>query len=258
METLKVIKIGGQIIDDDIALQSFLKDFSEIPGPKILIHGGGLEASRLSKKMGIKVNKIEGRRVTDAETLDVIVMTYAGLINKRIVALLQNLNCNAIGFTGADGNTVISKKRSTTPVDFGFVGDIIQLNTSVLESLLKQNIQPVFCAITHDKNGQLLNTNADTLASELAIAFSKIINTELYICFEKNGVLTDVNDDNSVVKILNKTNYQELLKEGKIADGMLPKLENCFRALNHGVSLVCVGKPEMIGQNSSVYTKIQE
>lgn len=256
MQTLKIIKIGGQIIEDKKALKSFLKDFSELNEPKILIHGGGLEASKFSERLGIKVDKIDGRRVTDAETLEVILMTYAGLINKNIVAQLQGFNCNALGLTGADANAIVSKKRATTPIDFGFVGDVIQVNTKVLEALIHEKMTPVFCAITHDTKGQLLNTNADTLASELAIAFSEIYKTELYFCFEKNGVLTDVTDENSVVKELNYGSYQHLLKEGKVADGMIPKLDNCFRAIDHKVSKVCIGTPKLIENSLVSHTKI--
>lgn len=256
MQTLKIFKIGGQVIDDDKALKGFLKDFSGIKGPKLLIHGGGHEATKFSKRMGIKVNKIDGRRVTDADTLEVILMTYAGLINTKIVAQLQSFSCNALGFTGADANTVISKKRKTTPIDFGFVGDIVQVNTELLEVLIKEKLTPVFCAITHDTQGQLLNTNADTLASELAIAFSETYKTEMYICFEKNGVLTDVTDDDTLVDELDFDSYQTLLKEGKVVEGMIPKLDNCFRAIHQKVSKVSIGKPEMIKHSLLSHTKI--
>lgn len=256
METLKIVKIGGQIIDDENALKVFLKDFADLKEPKLLIHGGGLGASKFSERLGLKVNKIDGRRVTNAETLEVILMTYAGLINKTIVAHLQRFNCNALGFTGADANTVISKKRAASPIDFGFVGDIVQVNTNVLEALFNEKVTPVFCAITHDNKGQLLNTNADTLAAELAIAFSETYTTELYYCFEKSGVLTDLNDENSIIEELNHASYQVLLKEQKVADGMIPKLDNCFRAVSHKVSRVSIGQPEMITNSSLPHTKI--
>ncbi len=256
METLKVIKIGGQVIDNTSALNDFLEDFVELKGPKILVHGGGVEATKFAEQLGIEVTKIDGRRVTDADTLKVILMTYAGFINKNIVALLQALHCNALGFTGADANTIISKKRSVIPIDFGFVGDIVQVNTKTLRTLMSQEITPVFCAITHDENGQLLNTNADTLASELAIAFSEHYSTELYFCFEKSGVLRDVTDEDSVIKELNPQTYENLLKSGKVADGMIPKLDNCFRAINHKVSQVSIGQPEMIRDTSVRHTKI--
>jgi acetylglutamate kinase len=256
METLKIFKIGGQVIDDPAALSSFLTDFSKQKGPKLLIHGGGLEASKRSKQLGVEVRKIDGRRVTSAEALDVIVMTYAGLINKNIVAQLQANDCNALGFSGADANSVISVRRPPQPIDFGFVGDIVKLNTHILEVLLREGVAPVFCAVTHDAQGQLLNTNADTLASELAIAFAGHFKTELYICFEKNGVLTDIENDDSVLEHLSKSQYQVLLKQGKIVDGMIPKLDNCFRAIDHNVSKVCIGKPEMLSQPTLKHTKI--
>ena len=172
METVKIIKIGGNIIDDIGALTIFLQQFSTIVGPKILVHGGGKLATKLANQMNVEVQMVDGRRITNPETLDLITMVYAGKINKNIVAVLQQYSCNAIGFSGADGNTIISEKRPVKKIDYGFVGDVVKVNTSVLESLLNQEITPVFCAITHDNNGQLLNTNADTIASELAIGFA--------------------------------------------------------------------------------------
>ena len=188
METLKIIKIGGNIIDDSQALQSFLRQFTLLKGPKLLVHGGGKLATQMADKMNIPVRMNEGRRITDASTLDIITMVYAGKINKNIVAQLQANNCNAIGFSGADGNSIVSVKRPVETIDYGFVGDVKQVNTNTLEVLLNNHITPVFCAITHDENGQLLNTNADTIASELAIGFAKQFKTELYYCFEKSGV----------------------------------------------------------------------
>ncbi len=173
MKTVKIIKIGGNIIDNEDDLQAFLEGFSKIEGLKILVHGGGKLATELANKMNVKVNMINGRRVTDKPTLDIITMVYAGSINKNIIAKLQALTCNAIGFTGADGNSIIAKKRSVKTTDFGFVGDVLKVNINSLEILLKNTITPVFCAITHNKKGQLLNTNADTIAAELAIEFAK-------------------------------------------------------------------------------------
>mgnify|MGYP000290343095 CR=1 FL=1 len=257
METLKVIKIGGNIIDDAIALENFLMEFSKIEGPKILVHGGGKLATKLAEQMQVEVQMVEGRRITNAETLDIITMVYAGKINKNIVAALQKNNCNSIGFTGADGNTIVSVKRPVKEIDYGFVGDVVNVNTSVLELLLNANITPVFCAITHDKNGQLLNTNADTIASELAIAFAKKYQTQLYYCFEKNGVLLDVHNDDSVVENINQEKYQELLEKNIIVDGMLPKLNNCFYAIDQKVHKVCIGKSEMLYNQKSKFTTIQ-
>lgn len=257
MKTLKVIKIGGNIIDDAALLNDFLQQFSIIKGPKILVHGGGKLATKLAKQMHVEVKMINGRRITNAETLDIITMVYAGKINKKIVAILQQNSCNSMGFTGADGNAIVSVKRPVKEIDYGFVGDIVNVNTSVLELLLNVDVTPVFCAITHDENGQLLNTNADTIASELAIAFTKKYQTELYYCFEKNGVLLDVNNDDSVVENMNQKKYQELLNEGVIADGMLPKLNNCFHAIEQKVHKVCIGKAEMLYRKKSKFTNIK-
>jgi acetylglutamate kinase len=256
MKTLKVIKIGGNIIDDNEALLGFLKDFSNLKGPKLLVHGGGKLATDLAQKMGVEVKMIDGRRITDDHTLDIIVMMYAGKINKNIVANLQANQCNAIGFSGADGNSIISTKRPTIPVDFGFAGDVTQVNTEVLELLINQNITPVFCAITHDKNGQLLNTNADTIASELAIALAKTYQTELYYCFEKSGVLRDINDELSIIESITPDNVQELIQNKIISDGMLPKIQNSINAVNHKVNKVCIGKSEMIFNPFTHFTSI--
>ncbi|WP_299520105.1 acetylglutamate kinase [Winogradskyella sp.] len=258
MKTLKIIKIGGNIIDDSKALSDFLKQFAKLEGLKVLVHGGGKSASKLADQMHVPVKMYKGRRITDSDTLDIITMVYAGKINTTIVAQLQANHCNSIGFSGADGNTIISEKRPVTPIDFGFVGDIKTVDTSVLELLLTNNITPVFCAITHDVKGQLLNTNADTIASELAIGFAKTFKTELYYCFEKNGVLENVADDNSVIQQINTETYQTLIDQGVIADGMLPKLTNCFNAINHNVCKVCIGKPDMLFQSKSIHTTIQK
>ncbi len=258
MKTLKIIKIGGNIIDDAVELHQFLKLFSKITSPKILVHGGGKSATTLAHTMNVEVKRIDGRRITDKVTLDIITMVYAGKINKNIVAKLQALDCNAIGFSGADGNTIVSHKRAVKEIDFGFVGDVDSVNTNTLQLLLENNITPVFCAITHDKKGQLLNTNADTIASELAIGFAKKFKTALYYCFEKNGVLENVDDANSVIEKINSETYQSLIEKKVIIEGMLPKLNNCFHAINHYVEKVCIGKPEMLFKTNSTYTTIQK
>jgi len=256
LKTLKIVKIGGNVIDNPRELSSFLTVFSSIKGPKILVHGGGKSASALAHQMGLEVKMIDGRRITDAETLDLITMVYAGKINKSIVAQLQSIGCNSIGFTGADGNTISSKKRPVSTVDYGFVGDVKNVETSTLKLLFDQEICPVFCAITHDKNGQLLNTNADTIASELAIAFSSQFEVELYYCFEKKGVLKDVNDDTSVIETITKSAYKKLVDAQLIFSGMLPKLNNCFYALDHKVSKVCIGSPEMLLNSEAIFTTL--
>ena len=256
LKTLKIVKIGGNVIDNPKELSLFLTKFSTLKGPKLLVHGGGKSASVLAYQMGLEVKMIDGRRITDAETLDLITMVYAGKINKSIVAQLQAVGCNSIGFTGADGNTISSKKRPVLAVDYGFVGDVKNVETSTLKLLLEQGICPVFCAITHDKNGQLLNTNADTIASELAIAFSSQYQVELYYCFEKKGVLKDVNNDESVIETITKSSYKKLVDAQSIFSGMLPKLNNCFYALDHKVSKVCIGSPEMFLNPEAIFTTL--
>jgi len=258
METLKIIKIGGNIIDDNKALMNFLVEFSKLKGPKVLVHGGGKLASKLANQMGVEVKMANGRRITDSDTLDIATMVYAGKINKNIVAQLQANNCNSVGFSGADGNSIVSVKRPVKNIDFGFVGDVVKVNTEVLNLLVNNNITPVFCALTHDTKGQLFNTNADTIASELAIGFAKDFEVELYYCFEKKGVLLDVENDESVVENINTKTYQAFIEQGIITDGMLPKLNNCFNAIQNKVSKVCIGKPEMVFKSNSKFTTIQE
>lgn len=258
MKTLKIIKIGGNIIDHDKALDAFLVGFAKLKGPKLLVHGGGKLATKLANQMGIEVKITNGRRITDPDTLDIITMVYAGKINKNIVAKLQALNCDSVGFSGADGNSLVSVKRPIKDVDFGLVGDVEKVNTKTLKVLLNNDLTPVFCAITHDEKGQLLNTNADTIACELAIGFANEFKTKLYYCFEKNGVLRDICDDNSVIENINTKEYEGLIDDGVIADGMLPKLNNCFRAIENNVSKVCIGKPEMLFDSNSIFTTIQK
>lgn len=256
MQTLKVIKIGGNIIDDEKALQTFLQQFAKLKGPKLLVHGGGKLATQLSNSMNVEVKMVEGRRITDGQTLDIITMVYGGKINKSIVAQLQAHGCNAVGFTGADGNSIVSVKRPVKIIDYGFVGDVVKVNTEVPSLLLKNDVTPVFCAITHDEEGQLLNTNADTITSELAIAFSKEFDVELYYCFEKSGVLKDVNDESSMIQNIDSKSYETLLEKNIIADGMLPKMKNCFHALNGNVSKVCIGKTNMLFETHALYTTL--
>ncbi len=256
MKTLKIVKIGGNIINDTNHLNTFLEKFSRLEGPKILIHGGGKLATEVARTMNIPVQMIDGRRITDARTLDIITMVYGGKINKSIVAILQKYSCNAIGFTGADGNTIQAKKRVVSRIDYGFVGDITHVNTGVLSTLIQNNITPVFSAITHDGSGQLLNTNADTIASEIAISMSQKITTELYYCFEKLGVLTDIKDENSVIEKLPLKDYHALKAQNLISDGMLPKLDNCYHALYSNVSKVSIGNTEMLFNSEVKHTTL--
>ena len=257
MKTIKIVKIGGNIINDETALHSFLADFAQLKGPKVLIHGGGKLASELAKELNISVTMIDGRRVTDTQTLDLITMVYAGKINKQIVAQLQAYNANAIGFTGADGNTIISTKRPAEPIDYGFAGDVVTVNPQILTVLINNEVTPVFCAITHDANGQLLNTNADTIAAELAIGLSADFNTELYYCFEKPGVLNDVSDDTSVIEQITLETYTQLKTDGVIFEGMLPKLDNCFHAIKNNVQKVHIGNTTMVFNSKNKHTSLQ-
>ena len=241
MDPLYIIKVGGNIIDDDQKLKSFLSEFSHIQGKKILVHGGGKLATKLAQDLSIPQQMVDGRRITDAETLKIVTMVYAGLINKQIVAQLNSSGCTSMGICGADANTIIAHKRKHPSIDFGFVGDIDEINTSILVTLLNENINIVIAPITQDGNGQLLNTNADTIAQEIAKAMSKNMDTTLVYSFEKKGVMRDVEDENSVIDKIDKAAFQKLKEENTIVAGMIPKLDHAFAALAAGVSRVIIG-----------------
>ena len=255
MDKLQIVKIGGNVIEDRKALLEFLSDFSNLKGPKILVHGGGKEATQMAKKLGVEVQLIEGRRITDAQNLEIITMLYAGKLNKNIVAQLQALGCNSLGLTGADGNSILADKRPSDPIDFGFVGDLTEVNQSLFKLLLREGISPVCCALSHDGKGQLLNTNADTIAATLAAALSSNYEVCLSFCFEKDGVLSDLNDELSIIKTINEEDYINLKSKGVLHTGMLPKLQNCFMALKNGVKQVRIGSPKMITETVN-YTQI--
>ncbi|MDX6189588.1 acetylglutamate kinase [Flavobacterium sp. Fl-318] len=256
MKKVTVIKIGGNIIDNPTELEQFLTDFSKIEGYKVVVHGGGKSATKMAQSIGLVPQMIEGRRITDAPMLDVAVMIYAGQINKYIVAQLQAKDNNAIGFSGADGNLIQSEKRNHPTIDYGFVGDVKQVNTILLATLLQSGIVPVFCAITHDKKGQLLNTNADTIASELAIALAEVFDVTLTYCFEKQGVLLDSEDDTSVITEINEALYAKLKAEEVIHSGMIPKLDNCFNSLSRGVQKIKIGHHRMLQSPDVLHTTI--
>ena len=245
---LYVIKVGGNVIDNDEALSSFLQSFASIQGQKILVHGGGKLATELAERLNIPQQMVDGRRITDAETLKVVTMVYAGYINKTIVAKLQSYNCNAIGLSGADGNIVLTHKRVHPNIDYGFVGDIDIVNTSLLEACLDINYSIVIAPITADHDGQLLNTNADTIVQEIAKALTKLYDVNLIYCFEKKGVLMDANDESTVISSIDSEHYQQLKSEQKIFAGMIPKLDNAFEALNNRVKKVIIGKAEDLEQ----------
>ena len=254
---INIVKIGGNVIENDQELDAFLDVFAQIPEPKILVHGGGKLATQMATDLKIPVKMTQGRRITDAETLGVITMVYGGKVNKNMVAQLQAKNCNAIGLSGADGNTILSIKRPVKEVDFGFVGDVVAVNADVILSLLSAGLTPVFCAITHDKNGQLLNTNADTIACEIARALTETYKVTLNYCFEKAGVLKDVSDEKSVIKKIDSKKYAALVENGTVSEGMLPKLHNCFYALQGGVERVKLGKPTMLNPNATEFTSLK-
>jgi acetylglutamate kinase len=246
MTKLYIIKIGGNIIDDEKKLSSFLEEFASMDERRILIHGGGKLATRLAEQLNIPQQVVEGRRVTDAETLKIVTMVYAGYINKNIVAKLQSRHCNALGLCGADGDSILAHKRKHPVMDYGFVGEVDSVNTGLISNLLLRNITPVFAPITHDQQGQLLNTNADTIAQELAKALSAEFEVTLIYSFEKSGVLLDANDESTVIPSINPVSYKELKSGEKIFAGMIPKLDNAFAALKSGVSKVIIGRAEKL------------
>lgn len=254
---LKIVKTGGKLIEDKPRFQEFLMDFSALDGPKILVHGGGNFATEIATKLGYETKMLDGRRITDANSMQVITMVYGGFISKNIVANLQKLGSNAIGLCGADGRSIVSRKREVKEIDYGYVGDIEAINVDFIGSLLKQDIIPVFSAISYSEEGEILNTNADSVAAEISKAMSRDYETELYYCFEKKGVLANAEDDESVIQFLDREKYQQLLEEKVISDGMLPKLHNCFQALENGVSRIFLGNSASLQQNS-VHTKIVE
>lgn len=250
-QIITIYKIGGGIIDDAAALSSFLVSLAQTAGLKILVHGGGKGASTMMRELGLTPQLINGRRVTDAATLDIVTMFYAGKTNKQVVAELQKLGLNALGLSGADGNVIQGIKRPIKDIDYGFVGDLVptSVNASLLQQLLTAGLTPVLCPIIHDGQGQLLNTNADTIASAIAVALAAAYTVRLHYCFEKNGVLSDVEDEQSVIAEINSVKYAELKQQGVIADGMLPKLENAFAALTQGVNQVIIGHARNIGNS---------
>lgn len=236
MKSIKVIKIGGKVIDDEHKLGVFLREFVQVKEPKILVHGGGSIASKIGEQMGLQTKLIDGRRVTDSKTLEMITMVYGGLINKRIVAKMQSLGINALGLSGADLNIISANKRPSEPIDYGWVGDISNVNTTQLSQLLKQGITPVLAPLTHNNQGNILNTNADTIASEVASALSYEYKTELLLCFEQRGVMYR----EKLISKMNLMLYRHLKDTGIINNGMIPKIDVGFHALRKGVDRVCI------------------
>ena len=248
MRTLSVIKIGGNVVDSPEALDAFLDDFVAIPNDKILVHGGGVMASQTLRKLGIEPKMVDGRRITDEQTLKVAVAVYAGWLNKTIVAKLQARRCNALGLSGADGDVIEADIRPKEPIDFGFVGDVRSVDIKFLDMLLEQGITPVICAVTHDRKGTLLNTNADTIASCVARAMAAIRQVSLTFCFEKNGVLSDPEDENSVISHIDRAGFAEMKASGVVSAGMIPKLDNAFAAIDAGVQRVIIKNSANLGK----------
>lgn len=255
-EQVGIIKIGGAFLEDEKLLETFYSAFTAMEGLKILVHGGGHRASKLSKDLGIAPQMVNGRRITDAKSLEIVTMVYAGWANKTLVAGLQGRGCNALGLSGADANLIRALRRPVSDIDYGLVGDVERVDTHGLSTLLNAGFTPVFCALTHDGNGQLLNTNADSIAADLAMALSPLYDVKLVYCFEKQGVLRDVSDPESVIPRINPDNFKILQKEGVISEGMIPKLFNSFRALQAGVDQVYIGPVSLLHRQAPKYTKI--
>ncbi len=256
-DKLKVVKIGGKLIDDNARLKRILAAFARLEGNKILVHGGGSLASRISHSLGIKPRMIDGRRITSARDMEVVTMVYAGLVNKQIVAGLQKEGNNAIGLSGADGNSLVAHKRPVKEVDYGYVGDIEKVNAKMVKTLIELGLTPVFSAITHDAKGQLLNTNSDTVAAEIAMAMSEYLETELLYCFEKPGVLKDPEDERSVLPLLDYFLFEKGKKDGFIRQGMLPKLHTGFQALKKNVSAVKIGNETLLDEKTTLFTQLK-
>lgn len=246
-KALTIVKVGGKIIEDKSMLIQLIDKFSQVTTPKILIHGGGRSATQIAEKLGIETTMVNGRRVTNEEMLDVVTMVYGGLINKQLVALLQCKKVNALGLTGADANLILSHKRLVKDIDYGFVGDVDQVNAPFISHLLLDGVVPVVAPLTHDGLGNLLNTNADTIASTCAVAMASLKEVTLCFCFEFDGVLSDPNDESSVISKINLASFQELKEQGVISGGMLPKMENAFNALRSGVKEVVITSIKYIG-----------
>ena len=255
-QQLTIIKVGGKIVEEEETLQQLLKDFTAIPGAKVLIHGGGRSATKIAAQLGIESQMVNGRRITDAEMLKVVTMVYGGLVNKTIVSRLQAEGINALGLTGTDMDIIRSHKRPVKDVDYGFVGDVDAVNGALLSDLIQKGIVPVIAPLTHDGKSNILNTNADTIAGETAKALAKYFDVTLFYCFEKKGVLQDADDDNSVIPYINEEAFKQYVEEGVIVGGMIPKLENAFNAIHAGVNKVVITLASAIdGKSGTIIAK---
>lgn len=257
MDKLTLIKVGGKIVEEDDTLNALLAEFSQIKGHKILVHGGGRSATKLAEKLGIESKMVDGRRITDKETLQVVTMVYGGLVNKNIVTRLQSSGINALGLTGSDLNIMLSEKRPVKDIDYGFVGDVKKVNASTLSKLIQDDIVPVLAPLTHDGKGNLLNTNADTIAGEAAKALAPYFDVTLIYCFEKKGVLMDENDDESVIPEITPGLFKQCVDKKIIQGGMIPKLENAFQAIRSGVKEVIITQASEINGGKGTKIKIE-
>ncbi len=251
-ESLNIIKVGGAVVEDEKSLSGLLMSFSSLHGKKILVHGGGKIATEMAGKLGVETQMIDGRRITSAEMLKVVTMVYGGLVNKTIVARLQALGVNALGMTGADMNIIMSVKRPVELINFGYVGDVKYVNTRALVSLLEAGAVPVLAPLTHDKEGSMLNTNADTIASSVARALAEKYSVTLTFCSSIPGVLKDLADPTSVIKTVAKKDFEPMVTDGIISEGMIPKLQNAFDAINDGVSKVVITSPSDLSGGTTI------
>ncbi|MDR2809018.1 MAG: acetylglutamate kinase [Tannerellaceae bacterium] len=253
MEKLTFVKVGGKIVEEEVTLRILLHDFAAIPGYKVLVHGGGRSATRLANRLGVESKMVDGRRITDEETLRIITMVYGGWVNKQIVAGLQASGVNALGLTGADMNLIRSDKRPVGEIDYGWVGDVKEVNAGLLVSFIRRDMVPVLAPVTHDKQGHLLNTNADTIAGKVAGALAGYFDVTLIYCFEKKGVLLDANNDNSVIARLDRSTFGQYVTQGIIQEGMIPKLDNAFEALEAGVKQVIITQASDIRRKTGTH-----
>lgn len=255
MEKLTLVKVGGKIVEEKESLDALLASFNSLDGLKVLVHGGGRSATKIAEQLGIETKMVNGRRITDEAMLKVVTMVYGGLVNKNIVAKLQSMGLNALGLTGADLGYMTSDKRPVKDVDYGFVGDVKKVDSDILADLIAKGVVPVLAPLTHDGKGNLLNTNADTIAGEAAKALAKHFDVTLVFCFEKKGVLRDENDDDSVIENISKADFEKYVADGTIQGGMIPKLENAFAAIDAGVKQVVITKADQLGKNTGTTVK---
>ena len=255
MEKLTLVKVGGKIVEEKETLDALLASFNSLDGLKVLVHGGGRSATKVAEQLGIETKMVNGRRITDEAMLKVVTMVYGGLVNKNIVAKLQSMGLNALGLTGADLGYMTSDKRPVKDVDYGFVGDVKKVDSDILADLIAKGVVPVLAPLTHDGKGNLLNTNADTIAGEAAKALAKHFDVTLVFCFEKKGVLRDENDDDSVIENIGKADFEKYVADGTIQGGIIPKLENAFAAIDAGVKQVVITKADQLGKNTGTTVK---